>query len=80
MTKLVTKTTVPPPKRYGITGTIAPREKAAKDPPAADHGEPSCFGSRPSSSRTIVASAVSGSSNTVSAMRRASTSGMPFET
>ena len=78
--KLVMKMTVPPPKRYGMTGTIAPRQNAANDPPAADHGEPSCFGSRPSSSRTIVSRAVSGSSKTLSAMRRASCSGIPFVT
>lgn len=46
--------------RKGRTGTMAPREKAAKDPMAARQGEPRSSGSRPSSSRARVSRAVSG--------------------
>ena len=46
--------------RKGSSGISAPSEKAANEPSAARTGEPSSPGSRPSSSRASVSSAVCG--------------------
>ena len=59
--RLTRRTAVPPPNRYGMTGIEAPIANATNEPAAAPHGEPSSSGSSPSSSRTSMSRAVSGS-------------------
>ena len=79
MPKLTRRTNSPPPNRNGMTGMIAPTVKARNEPPAADHGELIPSWSSPSSSRTSVWRATSGSWKMCSANRRASSSGSPLE-
>src|SRR5882724_1863792 len=66
--------------RKGSNGNRAPAANEKKENPAAPQGEPSSSGLRPSSSRASVSSALSGSTRITSAIRLASSSGMPRAT
>ena len=69
---------MPPSRRYGITGMMAPIAKAAKlDPPAAS-GEPIVSPDSPISSRTKVSRARPWSSITRSTMSFASADESPL--